>query len=176
MGTAKGMMTRIETETFNRRVIVDMADMKVTNDSSGSYSTYVLGSCVAVAIYDPVAKVGGLLHFILPESAINTQKALQNPYIFADTGIPLLFRNAYKLGAEKERIICRLAGGSDVLDPNNTFNVGMRNHAMAVQILNKNNVKIAGDYPGGRAGVTLTLHMSTGRAVVKLPNGEEIEI
>ncbi len=50
--------------------------------------TYALGSCIAVAMHDPVAKVAGLLHYMLPESAIDAAKAQQNPFMFADTGIP----------------------------------------------------------------------------------------
>lgn len=169
-------MSKSATGTIHKHVIVDMADMKLSNDLSGIFSTYVLGSCVAVAVYDPAARVGGLLHYILPESSLNTQKALQNPYIFADTGIPLLFRGAYKLGALKERIVCRIAGGGNVLDPKNMFNIGLQNYNIAKLILSKNNVNVAGELSGGIQGVTLTLHMSTGRTVAKMPTGEEIEL
>lgn len=162
--------------TIRKQVIVGMADMKASNDPVGLLCTYVLGSCVAVSVYDPVVKVGGILHFMLPESAINTQKALQNPYFFADTGIPLLFRSAYRLGAEKERIICRMAGASNVIDPSNIFKVGMQNHLAAMKILVKNHVAVASEYVGGLSAVTLKLHLNTGRAVVSLPSGEEMEI
>lgn len=164
------------TQTTRKQVVVDMADMKTSNDPSGVLSTYVLGSCVAVAIHDAQAKVGGLLHFIMPESTINVQKALQNPYIFADTGIPLLFRSAYKLGAAKERIVCRLAGASNVLDPGKVFNVGLLNHLAATNVLSKNNVKVSREYVGGLSGMTLTMHIGTGSAVVTLPNGEKLEL
>ena len=60
-------------------------------------TTYGLGSCIALAIHDPVASVGGLLHFMLPESSLNPRKAGENPYLFADTGIPLLFQAAYAI-------------------------------------------------------------------------------
>lgn len=162
--------------TFYKQVIVDLADMKATNNPGGQMTTYALGSCVAVAIHDPVAHVGALLHFMLPDSGINRQKALLNPFIFADTGIPLLFRRAYKLGAVKEQIICKLAGASNVLDPGNFFNIGLRNHMAAVKVLNQNNVQVQGEYVGGTSGMTMTLHMSTGRVVVTMPSGDEVEI
>ena len=157
-------------------VVVDIADMKATNNPRGQISTYALGSCVAVAIYDPEAHIGALLHYILPESVIQREKAMVNPFLFADTGIPLLFRRAYKLGASKERIVCRLAGASNVLDPNNFFNVGMRNHVAAKKILSKNNVEIYSEFVGGLKGVTLTMHMNNGRVIVKTPRGEDIEL
>lgn len=169
-------MSKSPTGIIGKQVIVDMADMKTSDDPAGVLCTYVLGSCLAVAIYDPVVHVGGLLHFIMPEAALNTQKALQNPYLFADTGIPLLYRSAYKMGAVKERIICRLAGGANVLDPNQVMNFGVRNHLAAKTVLSKNNVQIAGERVGGLAGMNLTLHLATGRAVVTLPNGEESEL
>jgi len=68
-----------------------------------------LGSCIAVAIYDAVAGVAGMLHFMLPESSIDPDRARERPYMFADTGIPRLFRAAYQRGAEKERIMVRVA-------------------------------------------------------------------
>ncbi|MBL8223671.1 MAG: chemotaxis protein CheD, partial [Bryobacterales bacterium] len=66
--------------------------------------TYALGSCIGLMVYDPVVRIGGLLHFMLPESSISPLKAVRNPFLFADTGIPLLFRAAYRLGAEKDRM------------------------------------------------------------------------
>jgi chemotaxis protein CheD len=96
--------------------------------------------------------------------------------LFADTGIPLLFRSAYKLGAAKERIVCRLAGASNVLDPGKVFNVGLLNHLAATNVLSKNNVKVSREYVGGLSGMTLTMHIGTGSAVVTLPNGEKLEL
>ena len=67
--------------------------------------THALGSCIAVCIYDPMAGVGGMLHFLLPEARINPGAAKQQPAVFADTGIPLLFQAAYERGLKKQRAI-----------------------------------------------------------------------
>ncbi len=69
-------------------LIVGISDCKVTRDAESVLVTYALGSCIAVAMHDPVTKVSGLLHYMLPESAIDSKKAEQNPFMFADTGIP----------------------------------------------------------------------------------------
>ncbi len=53
-------------------------------------ATYALGSCIGLSVYDPKAAVGGLLHYMLPDSAIDPARSRQNPYMFADTGIPKL--------------------------------------------------------------------------------------
>ncbi len=74
--------------------------------------TYALGSCIAVALYDPVAKAGGLLHYMLPESAIDAAKAAANPFMFADTGIPRLIEVLRAAGGEPKRMVVRLAGGA----------------------------------------------------------------
>ena len=76
------------------KIIVGMADMQVTNTPEATLITYALGSCIGVTLYDPSAKVGGLLHFMLPESQLDPQKAQRKPWMFADTGIPLFFKEA----------------------------------------------------------------------------------
>ena len=86
-------------------VVVGIADMKVSKDVDATLVTHSLGSCIGLAVYDPVAKVGGLLHYMLPESGLDANKAKERPLMFADTGIPLLFKACYNLGAEKKRMI-----------------------------------------------------------------------
>jgi chemotaxis protein CheD len=85
-------------------LIVGVGDMKVSNDPESILITYSLGSCIALAIYDPVVKVGGLLHYMLPDSSLDESKARKNPYMFGNTGIPVLFKETYKFGAKKNRL------------------------------------------------------------------------
>ena len=156
------------------RILVDLADIKVSDNKDGFISTMGLGSGVAVAIYDPQVRVGGMLHFLLPDSQLDRKRALDNPYIYADTGIPLLFRRAYKLGAEKERILCRLAGGGSVIDPDHLLEFGARNTERAIEILNKNGVQVKGQCLGGVQSMVLRLHLRDGRTVAVKSNGEEV--
>ena len=88
---------------FEQKVVVGIADMAVSNNQSLTLATYSLGSCIGVTIYDPVAKVGGLLHVMLPESSIDMDKAQRQPAMFMDTGIPALFRAAYELARKGGR-------------------------------------------------------------------------
>ncbi|MFP4036903.1 MAG: chemotaxis protein CheD, partial [Desulfobacteraceae bacterium] len=78
-------------------ITVGVADMKVSSDPEVVLVTYSLGSCIGVAIHDAQAGVGGILHFMLPESSLDPEKSKKKPYMFADTGIAPLFRQAYKL-------------------------------------------------------------------------------
>ena len=97
-------------------VVVSISDMALSKDNGDVLVTYSLGSCLGVTIYDPVAKVSGMIHCMLPLSKINDEKAHLNPYMFVDTGIPALFNAAYRLGAKKHRIVLKVAGGSRILD------------------------------------------------------------
>jgi len=94
-----------------RKVVVGIGEFAVSTDPSGVIVTHALGSCIAVCLFDPVAKVAAMLHFLLPEAQINADRARAQPAAFADTGIPLLFQSAYKKGLEKKRVIVKLAGG-----------------------------------------------------------------
>ena len=109
-------------------LVVDIADLQVSNDPGVELVTYSLGSCIGVAIWDPETRVGGMIHYMLPESSLSQDKAKANPAMFADTGIPVLFRSAYNLGAAKKRLVIKVAGGSSLLDDNGTFNIGKRNY------------------------------------------------
>ena len=69
-------------------LIVGISDIKISNSPDDVIVTYALGSCIGISVYDPVAKVGGLLHYMLPDSTLDEKKAKDNPAMFADTGIP----------------------------------------------------------------------------------------
>ncbi|MCP4024119.1 MAG: chemotaxis protein CheD, partial [Desulfobacteraceae bacterium] len=147
--------------------IVGVADMKVSSNQEESVITYSLGSCIGLVIYDSVAKVGGILHYMLPESSIDEDKAAKKPYMFADTGIPRLFKTAYKMGAKKPRIKVYVAGGAEILDQNGFFNIGKRNYMALKKIFFKNNVMINKQNVGGNINRTVRIEIATGDIYVK---------
>ncbi len=136
--------------------------MKVSQDPDATIITYSLGSCIGLVVYDPVAKTGGILHYMLPESNIDEEKARKNPYMFADTGIPSLFKAAYKLGATKQRMKVAVVGGSQILDQKGFFNIGKRNHTALRKMFFKNNVVIDYEDVGGTSNRTVRLEIKTG--------------
>jgi chemotaxis protein CheD len=158
------------------QLTVGVGDCKVSNATEAVLATYALGSCIAVAIHDPVAAVGGLLHFMLPESSLNPDKAGQNPYVFADTGIPALFHAAYRLGAEKRRLVVRAAGGAQVMDENGYFNIGKRNQLALRKILWKAGVMLQAEETGGNESRTVRLEVATGRFWIRGPGMAEREM
>lgn len=147
--------------------MVGVADLKVSNRREHVLVTHALGSCIGLAIYDPQARVGGLLHYMLPESLLDLSRALENPYMFADTGIPRLFRECYALGALKHRLRVKVAGGSQVLGGQEHFQIGRRNYAALRKIFLKNNVLIDSEDVGGTKARTFLLEIATGRTLVK---------
>ncbi len=121
--------------------IVGVSDMKTSNNPEEILVTYSLGSCIGVVIYDPVVKVGGLLHYMLPDSAIATDKAEKNPYMFCDKGIPGLFKESYSKGATKKNIQIYVFGGAQILDQKGFFNIGKRNYSALRKMFFKNNLQ-----------------------------------
>jgi chemotaxis protein CheD len=156
--------------------IVGIADMGITQSQDEGLITYSLGSCIGVVIFDPVARVGGLLHYMLPESQIDPQKAQKNPFMFADTGIPLLFKEAYRYGAVKNRIIVKVAGGAQILDDSGFFNIGKRNYMAMRKILWRNNVLIKAEDVGGQVSRTVRLDLETGKVWLKYSGEGEREL
>jgi chemotaxis protein CheD len=154
-----------------KTLVVGVGDCLVSNDSQGTLVTYALGSCIAILIHDPVARVGGLLHYMLPESSLDSSKAQQRPFIYADTGIPLLFQAAYKLGAEKSRLYVAAVGGAQVMDPQGTFNIGKRNHLAMRKIFWKAGVMVKAEEVGGTISRTVRLEIATGKILMR--QGEE---
>ncbi|MDI6686609.1 MAG: chemotaxis protein CheD [Desulfobacterales bacterium] len=152
------------------RIVVGISDMKASRDVEDVLIAYALGSCIGVAVYDPVVKVGGLLHFMLPDSSLDLNKALKKPAMFADTGIPFLFKSCYMLGSEKRRMIVKIAGGSNIMDVSDHFRIGQKNITALRKIFWKNNVMIDNEDTGGSHNRTVLLDISTGKVVVKESN------
>ena len=128
-------------------------------------ATYALGSCVGVALYDPVARVAGLLHAMLPDSAVDAVRAARAPAMFVDTGVPLLLRDCARLGARRERLVARLAGGAFAAEREDAdhFRIGRRNVDAARALLAGLGVPVvAEDVGGSRVSRTLHLDAATG--------------
>jgi chemotaxis protein CheD len=113
---------------------------------------------------------------MLPDSQIDPQKSQRNPWMFADTGIPLFFREAYKLGVEKRRVCVKVVGGSQVLDDSNYFSIGKRNYLALRKIFWMNDVLIHAEDIGGSVSRTIRLEIGSGRVWVKVSGNGEKEL
>jgi chemotaxis protein CheD len=157
-------------------IVIGVADLAVSNQANETLITYSLGSCIAVITYDPVARVGGILHYMLPEASMDMEKAKMRPAMFADSGIPVLFKQSYQLGATKKNTLVKVAGGSQIMDENGVFNIGKRNYLSMRKVFWRNNVLISAEHVGGSVNRTVRLDMATGRVTLKVSGFGEVEL
>lgn len=155
--------------------IISIADMKVSKNVEDTLITYALGSCLGITVYDPVAKVGGMLHVMLPLSSVNLKKAQENPYMFVDTGVPALFHACYKAGAVKQRMVVKVAGGASTQQKEDQFQIGKRNFLTLRKLLWKNNILIESFDVGENHSRTMWLDIATGEVSLKI-NKEETKL
>jgi len=138
---------------------------------------YGIGSCVAVCLYDPTARVGGVLHALLPTVPGENSRNNGNPAKFVDQGMPLLVEALLKLGARRSRLIAYLCGGARVLsalDLDDFLNIGERNVLAAESALQSERIRVRARATGGRIGRTVRLYVADGRVTVKsLKHGEQ---
>jgi chemotaxis protein CheD len=151
---------------------VDIADMQVCAAPDGVLVTYALGSCIAVMVHDPVRRAGGMIHYMLPQGATSPEKARTRPYMFADTGIPLLFHAMYDLGCDKRNLVVKVAGGAALLSSTDVFEIGKRNHLILRKMLWKAGVPIKAEDVGGTSFRTAHLFNDSGRVTIKTETSE----
>jgi chemotaxis protein CheD len=148
-------------------IVVNVSDAKLSADLEAVIATYSLGSCIGVSLYDPLKRIGGMLHFQLPSSSIDANRAKQLPTMFADTGMEHLLKQMEALGAERKRMKVKLAGAAQMLNDAAMFNIGKRNHAAIRKILWQQGMFIDGEDVGGNAPRNLYLKVSDGEVIIK---------
>src|SRR6266550_3342676 len=155
--------------TETRRLRVGIGEFAVSDRPNDLIITAALGSCVAVCVWEPVAGVAGMLHFLLPDARSNPERAQAEPASFADSGIPLLFHATYKLGAQKNRCKVWLIGGADIAGHGSEgiLSMGRRNVLAARGVLWQNGMMIEGEEVGGSAPRTVTVAVGDGHITVK---------
>ena len=153
------------------RHVVAVGDMKIGRDVD-LIVTHALGSCLGLVVFDPVEKVAGLLHAMLPLSKINPAKAEANPYMFVDTGVPALFKTLYEFGGQKSRMVIKAVGCGNPLGRNEMFKIGERNYTILKNLLWKNNMLLDSEDVGGTASRTVHLDVATGETLIS-SNGKK---
>ena len=155
---------------------VGMADYKV-GQAPSTIISYGLGSCIGISLYDPQAKVGGLLHIMLPDST--QARPTDNPAKFADTGLPLVLKDVLALGASRAKLVAKIAGGAQMFafaNATDIMRVGVRNAEAAKKILRELNIRLIAEDTGGSYGRTVSIDMETGVYKVKTIDKGEKEI
>ncbi|MFQ5343078.1 MAG: chemotaxis protein CheD [Anaerolineae bacterium] len=168
---------------------VSIGEMVVSDTPDEVLVAYGLGSCVAVCLYDPTARVGGMLHALLPNAPTPLASRPRPPNLggrkgsggdggrvdgnltkFVDPGVSLLIDSILQLGASRQRLIVHLCGGAQMLSApgfNNSLNVGERNVLAAEKSLRTSGFRIRSRATGGRTGRTVRLYIASGQVTVK---------
>src|SRR5262249_13706411 len=152
---AAGSLPKIrETGGPMEQIVVGMADCRIGEAPGQVLTTYALGSCIGLTVHDPKVGVGGLLHFMLPDSGIDPARGKEQPYMSADTGLPLLLNEVLGRGASRRRLVVFAVGGAQMMDQGGVFEIGKRNYLAMRRILWKAGVLLQGEVVGGVASRT----------------------
>lgn len=146
---------------------VGMADLKTVRHPGG-LTTLGLGSCVGVCLYDPVTKVTGMAHVMLPSS--KAIKNNSNEAKFADTAILKLVEEMKSLGANKSRLVCKMAGGAQMFTfsgQNDMMKIGERNAAAVREMLKALGIPVLADDTGGNFGRSIEFYSEDGSLLIK---------
>jgi len=149
---------------MDEKTVVGIAELKVSTNP-GRLVTVGLGSCVGVVLYDPKARIGALIHAMLPKPCYGMDKTNAAKYV--ETAIPLALSEMQKLGAEKHRITARLIGGARMFTLEKDVFIGYKNVEAAERVLKSMDINITGKETGGTIGRTVEFDVSTGRVLVK---------
>lgn len=159
---------------MNELIKVGMADLNVCT-SPNALTTLGLGSCVGITLYDPIRKIAGLVHIMLPDSTkiLNNE----NKAKFADTGIDALIEQMCKIGAERRALIAKIAGGAQMFafsNNNEMMRIGERNVEATKLKLQQLGISIKAEDTGANYGRTIEFYPETGILLIKSV-GKEIK-
>lgn len=146
---------------------VGMADLQVSRHPA-ILTTLGLGSCLGIALYDNSTNIIGLAHAMLPDST--SARNSSNAAKFVDTAIDELIREMLKIGANRNRICAKLAGGAQMFsfsNSNDLMRIGLRNVTAAKEKLSQLRISILSEDTGGNFGRTIELDSSTGLLLIK---------
>ena len=153
---------------MERTTTIGISDAKVSAEPTHVLATYSLGSCIGVCLYSHAKRIGGMLHYLLPDSTENPGRAEENPFIYADTGMEILLAKLISMGIKKNKILVKVAGGAQRLKvTTKKFNIGKRNYLAIRKILWKNGMFIDAEDVGGCSPRTLYMNIADGSVIVK---------
>lgn len=155
---------------------VGMADLNVCA-APDVLTTLGLGSCVGVALRDPVTKVGGLAHVMLPDST--KIKNNSNIYKFADTGIEELVRQLENKGASRNRLVAKIAGGAQMFafqNKSDMVRVGENNVLASKAKLQEMKIPLLSEDTGKDYGRTVIFYPENGDFIIRSVGKPEMKI
>jgi chemotaxis protein CheD len=162
-----GSPSPLSSQFFQQSITVGVGDLAAVNNPNTTLSTYALGSCIGVCLYDPTTRIGGLLHFMLADSSINPQKALSHPAMFADTGMVEFLRVLGTFKVDRHNLKAFIGGGACMLAAKDIFKIGERNAVKIKSILKNLSIPVVIEDVGGDQNRTVHFKLSAGSIDVK---------
>jgi chemotaxis protein CheD len=160
---------------MNTTHAVGISECKFSSDPTDSIVTYALGSCVGLVLYDAPARIGGLLHIMLPDSRFRSSSREFNPCMYADTGFYTLIQELLSIGASKHSLVAKVAGGANMLRHSSLLDIGQRNSEAILRLAGKEHIPVLGTSLGGSVGRSMHVRLDDGATRVRLlGQGEEI--
>jgi len=167
--------SRLLNSAFMKTMInVGFGEYKISTDPESVLVSFGLGSCVAITFYDPVNRIGGMIHVVLPTA---NGKVARMPGRYADTGIPLLIEEMRKAGARPEKLIVKMAGGAKIIKRSyapSELDIGKQNIERCLKILKMYHFVLCGQAIGGHKGRTVKLFIDSGKTCVGQAEMSEI--
>lgn len=156
---------------MTKEMQVGIGDLKICR-TGGTLITYALGSCIGITIYDPMIKLAGLLHIMLPEAGA---QAGVSPFKFADSGIREMLRKMAVYGGAKQRYICKIAGGAQMFETTGSIgNIGQRNIQSVKNILASEQIRISAEDTGKNYARTMLIDVATGEVRIRMMGRQEV--
>lgn len=156
------------------KLVIGIADMKMAK-GSGMLVTYALGSCIGICLYDPVIKLGALVHIMLP---VNMEAGRKTPLKYGDTGLKETLRQMELKGANRTRITAKIAGGAKMFEDGggSLGNIGQRNIESVHMNLKKEGIRLLKEDVGGSVARTLLFDVNSGLCCVRCYGRPELII
>jgi chemotaxis protein CheD len=157
-------------------ISVGLGEQVVSKNPADVLVAYGLGSCVGVGMFDPVRRVSGLIHAVLPQR-LNGTDPVSPKYV--DSGLEGLLAEMVRAGADRNRLVIKMVGGANMLmtaSLSNMFDIGSRNVNMAHEVLQRLGLRLQAERVGGHTGRTVHLYVATGRMTVRMVGGKEEDL
>lgn len=150
-----------------KRLTINISDMKFSSDKDVLLITHSLGSCIGLVGFDTRIPTAAMLHFQLPDSSHHGKRAQENPFMFADTGIPLFLQALNSNGGNVKKMVFGMFGGANMLDDEELFKIGTKNSRATKKLLWQNSLSLKYEDVGGNSSRTLSLEVGTGQITLK---------
>lgn len=159
----------------NDKQVVGIADMRFARQH-GLLVTYALGSCIGICLYDPMIKLGALVHIMLP---INMESGRTHPFKYADTGVQATLQKMQAFGGQPSRMTAKIAGGARMFEVQGDGilgSIGQRNIESVKWALQKAGIRLLREEVGGTVARTLLFDVSNGQGCVRSYGRQDILI